>query len=370
MRIVIVGGGVAGLAIGWRLAASGASVDVLERGIAGRASTWAAAGMLAPAAEAGHQNDAHARLCRDARVHWPEFVKALEEASGIAVGFSECGSLTVAQSDSRAQELLERAGAVRANGLRGEWIDAGAARAIEPALAPDSRGALYAPDDAKVDNRALPEALTAALRRAGGRLREACAVQSVQVESGRVTAVTTSAETFAADSVIVAAGAWSSLLKGVAENIFPPVHPAKGQMALLRVPAGAAMPRRLVWGEGIYIVPGREGVLLGATVEDQGYDTSVTREARDMLFANAARTLPVLSGWTVSESWAGLRPRTPDGNPALGETAITGLYMATGQFRNGILFAPVVAEILCDLVLGKNGNANSVAFDPRRFAMS
>ncbi len=367
MKIVIVGGGVAGLAIGWRLATSGASVDVLERGIAGRASTWAAAGMLAPAAEAGHENDAHAQLCRDARERWPEFVEALEETSAIAVGFSVCGSLTVAQSELRARQLLERVASVRANGLRAEWITAETAHAIEPALAPNSLGALYAPDDAKVDNRALPEALGVALRRAGGRLNEACTVHSVHVESDRVKAVRTSAGVFEADSVIVAAGAWSSLLGGVAENIFPPVRPAKGQMALLRGPAGAAPPRELVWGEGIYVVPGRKGVLLGATVEDQGYDISVTREARDFLFANATKILPMLSNWTLSESWAGLRPRTPDGNPALGETAITGLFMATGQFRNGILFAPAVAEILCDLVLGKNRNARAAAFDPRRF---
>ncbi len=368
MKIAIVGGGIAGLAVGWRLAAAGADVDVLERGLAGSGSTWAAAGMLAPAAEASHGNDPHARLAREAREQWPSFARELEEASGIAIGFDVCGSLTVACDDERAAELSERGNFIRAYGEHAEYLSAETALAGEPMLARDIQGALFAADDAKVDNRVVMEALVRAFARAGGHLHENCNVCSVHVEADRAKGVITSDGTIAADCVIVAAGAWSSLLGGLADGTLPPIRPAKGQMVSLRVPQGAAMPRHLTWGDGIYVVSRGQVVLLGATVEDRGFDTSVTREARDQLLARATRILPALGTWSVAESWAGLRPRTPDANPVLGVTGVGGLYMATGQFRNGILFAPVVAEILCKLVLGQGAGELASSFDPRRFA--
>jgi glycine oxidase len=246
-----------------------------------------------------------------------------------------------------------------------EWLSAAKARELEPRLADTTLGALYARDDAQVDNRALAEALAVAFARADGVLREGCEARSLYVVDQRVHGVVTTEGAILADRVVLAAGAWSSL--GSAQYQLPPVRPAKGQMAALTPPPGEAMPQRLVWGEGVYIVPREDTLLLGATVEDTGFETSVSREARDRLIAAAARLMPSLEEWKVSESWAGLRPRTPDSLPVLGETAIAGLFIASGQFRNGILFAPAIADQMRRLVFGSPPDAMTRAFDPKRF---
>lgn len=366
MKVTIVGGGVAGLAIGWRLAETGFDIDILERGICGRAATWAAAGMLAASAEAGASEEPHAVLARAARAGWPDFARALQRTSGIALDFKRCGSLMVAEDEDQARRLSDVGAALRATGEKAEWLSPEEARRREPLLGLQSRGALFSADDARVDNRALGLALALAVARAGGRLRECCMVTALHVESGRARGVVTAEGVVETDCVIVTAGAWMNLLGGAADAL-PPVRPAKGQMVALTPPLGAAMPRCPIWGHGIYMVPGRDRLLIGATVEEAGYDTSVTRAARDALMAGAARLVPELMQWAVSESWAGLRPRTPDDAPVLGRTPIEGLFVAGGQFRNGILFAPAMADIMRDLLLGRPASLPTQGFDPRRF---
>ena len=367
-KILIAGGGVAGLAIGWRLAGAGGAVEIFERGLAGRQGTWAAAGMLAAAAETGVADDAHARLARLGRAQWPDFARELEEASGCSISYRQTGSLLVALDANRAGALSAMARNIRDKGERAEFLSAAQARAREPALTADLAGALHAPDDAQVDNRALGGALATAFLRAGGVLHETAPVRALHIANGRVRGVTTDTGPHAADIVIVAAGAWSSLIETGVPGALPPVRAAKGQMIAMRGPNVAAMPRHLLWGPDIYIVPRRDTVLLGATVEDCGFDTSVSRETCERFVAQAVRLAPGLAAWSIAESWAGLRPLAPDENPVLGETGISGLFIASGQFRNGILFAPVIADILCRLVSGAAVDPLVRAFDPRRFS--
>jgi glycine oxidase len=214
-------------------------------------------------------------------------------------------------------------------------------------------GAVWAPDEAQVDNRALSRALAEAFRRAGGRLRheEATALDAQSV--------VTPASDHVADAVIVAAGAWSCVL-GL------PVSPVKGQMIALAPPAGTALPDPVIWGEGVYLVPRpNEGrLLVGATVEETGFDLTLTQAARDGLRARAEAVLPRLKDWTMVEHWAGLRPMSPDSLPLLGRTKNC-IHVAGGQYRNGILFAPAIADHMRDLVLGKGTVIPE--FDPQRF---
>jgi glycine/D-amino acid oxidase-like deaminating enzyme len=221
-----------------------------------------------------------------------------------------------------------------------------------------------------VDNRALCDALCTVLEKSNIALREQCEVRSLVVQDGRARAIATAQGTIEADRIVLACGAWTNLIGGLGAENLPPVKPAKGQMAALIPPPGKTLPRSLIWAEDFYLVPRHDRVFIGATVEDASFDVSISHDARDRLLEAAVRVLPSLAEWRVVEMWAGFRPRTPDDLPVLGATAIDGLYLASGQFRNGILFAPAIAEYMCGLVMGQPMTEQFRAFDPRRFAAS
>lgn len=366
MKVLIVGAGVAGLAIGWRLAESGLDVEILERGVAGRGATWASAGMIAPGAELGHETSPIMEFAISARAQWPDFAKAVEVASGRSVSYAETGSLLVAENLARAITLQNYA-IRQASGGNAVWLSSAQLREREPLLSHALLGGLYVPGDAQVDNRALTDALSVAVTRAGAKLREHCDVRSVLVQDGRARAVITAEGSFESDIVVLACGAWMNLIGGIGPDLLPPVKPAKGQMIACDPPPGISLPHALIWGEGVYLVPRNTRLFVGATVEDASFDTSISREARASLLASASRLIPALAEWRVAEMWAGLRPRTPDDVPVLGATALGGLYVAGGQFRNGILFAPAVADTLCRLILNQNPRIAVESFNPQRF---
>jgi glycine oxidase len=367
MKILIAGGGIAGLATGWRLAQAGHHVEIIERGRAGRGASWASAGMLAPGVEIGTEPGPLAQFAHQARRAWPAFAQELETESGIHIGLREDGSIIAAENEPRAQYLQQRAHALGAAGMNAEWLSPSALHAREPLLSPDLRGALFVGGDAQADNRALSEALIAALARRGVTLREICEARSLFVDKDRVQGLVTSDGMIAGDAVILASGAWLNHIGGIAPEVLPQVTPAKGQILALETPAGTALPKALLWSEDVYLVPRRNRLFVGATMEDAGFDTSVTNEARAQLLAAAARLIPAAPSWRVAEIWAGLRPRSQDGAPVLGQTSICGLYVAGGQFRNGILFAPLVAETVARAVMGKPVSPPQPRFDPRRF---
>jgi glycine oxidase len=242
------------------------------------------------------------------------------------------------------------------------------ARSMEPILDEGIAGALWAPKEAQVDNRALGDALAIALRRAGGTLIANETVVRIEVVADRAVAARTPFALYAADAFVLAAGAWSGLIDGLPAEAVPPVNPVKGEMLALMPPSGAALPRHVVWGKGVYLVPRGKRLLVGATLEDKGFDTTLTEGAENWLSARAVELMPELRRWVIDEHWSGLRPGSPDGLPLLGPSAVPGLFVATGQHRNGILFAPVVAETLCRSVLTQPQELQP--FDPRRFAGS
>jgi glycine oxidase len=348
VNIVIIGAGVAGLGIGWRLQQAGAAVTILERAQPGGGASWAAAGMLAITAELEDAPEAERALALRAGALWPGFAAELEEASGRAVFYDRSGALLLA-GDAAALEVMR----ARADGdLR--IVDPDEARALVPLLG-ETQGGLWSPQEAHVDNRALGEALAIAFLKAGGVLNPNEA--AVKIEQGTVL---TPYGRYRGDAILIAAGAWSGLLGDI------PVVPVKGEVIALSPPSGAVLPGPVVWGEGVYCVPRHGRLLIGATVQEAGFDTSPSREARDHLRGAAQKLMPELKDWTLADHWAGLRPKSPDGLPLLGPSGQDGVFVAGGQYRNGILFAPAIAREMADLLLGKGTVIPE--FDPRRFA--
>jgi glycine/D-amino acid oxidase-like deaminating enzyme len=277
----------------------------------------------------------------------------LEAASGRSVFLSRVGALLLA-SDAVELEVMQ----TRAQGdLR--ILDARQAKTLVPLLG-NTVGGLWSPHEAHVDNRALGEALAIAFLKAGGLLN----ANEAAVKLERGPAVLTPYGRHEADAVLVAAGAWSGLLDDI------PIQPVKGEVIMLSPPLNQALPVPVVWGEDVYCVPrphlGERGkLLIGATVQEEGFDTSPTPQARDQLWTAARRLMPSLRDWTLTDHWAGLRPKSPDGLPLLGPTAMDRVFVAGGQYRNGILFTPAIAQEMADIILGKREAVPD--FDPRRF---
>jgi glycine oxidase len=364
MKTVIIGGGVAGLSIGWRLAQAGSEVVVLERAQPGRGATWASAGMIAVTPENGDTVTPEAQFAQYSGSLWPSFAAEIEDRSGRKIAFRADGALMVARDDAHARSLAARAAAT---GNKAKFLSAAEARELEPLLAPDIAGALYDATEAQVDNRALGAALASAFVRAGGKLLVNETVVRFEMSGARVTGALTPFATHRGDVFVLAAGAWTSCIAVLPREAMPPIVPVKGEMIALAPPNARALPARIVWGNEVYLVPRHDRLFVGATASHQGFDTSLTDGAVDWLKSHAASVMPSLTGWEIAEHWAGLRPGSPDDLPILGATGVEGLFVAGGQFRNGILFAPAIAEALCSLVLGRSPPSLIAAFNPGRF---
>jgi glycine oxidase len=366
--VVVVGGGVVGLGVAWRAAQAGMAVTVVDPA-PGRGASWAAAGMLAPVTEVHYGEQALLRLNLAAADRWPTFAAELEEAAGAPIGYRRCGTLTVARDadDNAALEDLYRF--QRRCGLQVERLRSRDCRRLEPGLAPSVRGGVLAPGDHQVDNRAMADALQAAGERAGVRLLLG-RVAELLVDGERVTGVTLAGgASLPAGTVVLAAGCWSRDLGGLAAELLPPVRPVKGQLLHLRGPAADPLCRRNVRGLEVYVVPRADGrVVVGATVEEQGFDARVTAGAVHDLLRAALELLPDVAELELAETVAGLRPGSPDNAPLLGPAGVDGLVVATGHYRNGILLAPVTADAVAELLVSGRVPAAIAAFRPDRRA--
>jgi glycine oxidase len=366
--VVVVGGGVVGLGVAWRAAQAGMAVTVVDPA-PGRGASWAAAGMLAPVTEVHYGEQALLRLNLAAADRWPAFAAELEEAAGAPIGYRRCGTLTVARDvdDNAALEDLYRF-QLRC-GLQVERLRSRDCRRLEPGLAPGVRGGVLAPGDHQVDNRAMADALQAAGERAGVRLLLGRAAELL-VDGERVTGVTLAGgASLPAGTVVLAAGCWSRDLGGLAAELLPPVRPVKGQLLHLRGPAADPLCRRNVRGLEVYVVPRADGrVVVGATVEEQGFDARVTAGAVHDLLRAALELLPDVAELELAETVAGLRPGSPDNAPLLGPAGVDGLVVATGHYRNGILLAPVTADAVAELLVSGRVPATIAAFRPDRRA--
>lgn len=357
--VAIVGAGVIGLSIGWRLAAAGCAVDVYEKGEAGRGASWAAAGMLAAGVESEPGEEALLPLTQASQALWPSFAAELEAASGIEVGYRDEGTLVIALTRDDVERLRFTFELQRRLGLEIEWLGGAAALAREPHLSPRVAAACFSPRDVQVDNRSVARALAAAFRRAGGRLHENTSVEAIDIEGNVARGVVVAGTLRRADVVVLAAGAASPDVPGLPEAVRPPVRPVKGQMLALRMDPSAPLLRHVVWAPNAYLVPRRDGrLLVGATVEERGFDDSLTAGGILALLDGVWRALPGAEELAIDEMWVGFRPGSRDDAPILGLCAIDGLVMATGHHRNGILLAPITGDALSALILdGKTPEA-------------
>jgi glycine oxidase len=373
---VVVGGGVIGLGIAWRAALAGMAVTVVDEA-PGRGASWAAAGMLAPVTEVHYGERPLLSLNLAAAARWPAFAAEVEEASGLPVGYRPGGTLAVARDadDNAALEDLYQF-QLRC-GLEVERLRSRECRQLEPGLAPSIRGGILAAGDHQVDNRALVEALLVACQRAGVRMVSG-RVAELAVEADRVTGVLLAGggpipspadgETLAAGVVVLAAGCWSGGLRGLAAEVLPPVRPVKGQLLYLRGPADQPLCSRNVRGLEVYVVPRGDGrVVVGATVEEQGFDTTVTAGAVHDLLRAALELLPDVAELELAETVVGLRPGSPDNAPMLGPAGPDGLVVATGHYRNGILLTPVTADAIAELLATGRAPEMIAPFAPGRF---
>jgi glycine oxidase len=350
--VAVVGGGICGLGIGWRLAAAGCAVDVYEMGTAGHGASWAAAGMLAANVETEPGEEALLALNLESQAAWPAFAAELEAVSGIDLGYRDEGTLVVASHRDDAAELRNTYEFHLSLGLKIEWLTGGQARRLEPHLAPGVSAAVSSVKDHQVDNRQLVRALHEAFLRSGGRLHENTSVEAIEVISRQAKGVQVDGIRREADMVLLAAGAWSYDIDGVPKVARPPVRPLKGQVIALQMEQRAPIVDRVIWGPGIYLVPRRDGTLiLGATVEEKGFDNDLTAGGIFRLLEAAWEILPQIEELPIKDMWVGFRPTSRDDAPILGPTPVEGLVVATGHHRNGVLLAPVTIDAVSAFML-------------------
>jgi glycine oxidase len=366
---VIVGGGVIGLACAWLAARRGLRVRVLERGQPGDGASGVAAGMLAPVGEATWGEEELLSLALDSHARWPGFATDLREASGRDPGFIELGAVHVALDRDESEALRHRFELMRSLELDATWLSAREVRALEPGLSPTAAGGVHAPHESAVDPRLLVEALRAATEASGAELVTGCEVEEAMLDDGRLLGVTTAdGVAHRAERTVLAAGAWSGEASWLPPDARPPVRPVKGEILTLRGPASAPICEHLVVSERVYIVPRPDGrLIVGATVEERGFDTRVTAGGVYELLREAYRALPDVAELELADAVAGLRPCTPDNAPLIGPSTLDGLVLATGHFRNGILLAPATAEAVAALLAEEEPSIDLGAFAPARF---
>lgn len=371
--VAVVGAGVIGLAVGWRLAQRGLSVVVLERAAQPAGQTSAvAAGMLAPISETLATELPLMRLGLASVNAYPDFVGELHDVTGMDTGYLRCGTLLAARDADEAEALARELSLRQSLGLAAHRLRASEARRLEPALAPTLRLALDIPDDHAIDPRKLTAALVRGLASAGGELRPGAGVAGLTVAGDRVTGVRLAdgGGQIAAEHVVIAAGVWSGQIDGIPEEARVPIHPVKGQILRLHDPSGPGLLTRVVRFTGGYLVPRGDGrYVLGATMEERGFDTTVTAGGVFELLRDGFELLPSVTELVIDELSAGLRPTTPDNAPAIGRGALAGLHWATGHFRHGVLLAPITAQIVAAGVAGEGtGTTDDQPFAPTRFA--
>jgi glycine oxidase len=366
---VVIGAGVIGLACAWRAARRGARVCVLERANPAGGATGVAAGMLAPVGEASWGEERLLALNLESLRLWPGFAQEVEADAESEIGFEIRGALHVALDRDEAAELRRRFELHRGLGLASEWLGGRACRALEPGLATVVRGGAHVPGEASVDPRRLVAALLAAAERHGVELRTGAEVTGAEDRAGSWRVETGDGRTFEADAVVAAAGCWSGQAAWLPPEARPPVRPVKGEILTLRGSAAEPVCERIIAGERVYMVPRGDGrLVVGATVEERGFDTTLTAGGVHELLREAYRLIPEIAELEFAEASVGLRPGTPDNAPMIGPSAADGLLIATGHFRNGVLQAPVTAESIAALLAGGDPAFDLAAFSPGRFA--
>ncbi len=368
---IVVGAGVIGLASAWRAAQRGLRVCVVDREAPGAGASRVAAGMLAPVGEASWGERALLDLNLASARAYPDFTTELEQESGAAVGYRCCGALHVALDRDEAEELRRHYELQRSLDLEAEWLRPRECRSLEPGLSPAVAAGVHAAHEGEVDPRKLIAALVTAGERAGVTLLTGAEVSDAVIEGDRLAGVRTAdgRELRANAAVVLAAGCWSGQAGWLPPHAVPPVRPVKGQVLRLQGAADEPLCERIVGADRVYVVPRGDGrVVVGATVEERGFDLTVTAGGVHELLREAYRALPDVAELELVEAIAGLRPGTPDNAPVIGRGAVDGLILATGHYRNGILLAPATADAVAEMLAGGEPSPVVAGLGPDRFA--
>ena len=367
VKVIIIGGGIIGASIAWRLARERAEVVVLERARLGHEASWAAAGMIAPQAEA-QVAGVFFDLCLTARRVFDATVDRLVTDSGLDPEYDPHGILYIALDSAERAELQARARWHREAGALVHELSGTEARKIEPAISAETLYALHLPDNRRVENRKLTQAYVTAALNAGAEFREGVRVDSIAVVRGRATGVRLhDGTTLDADLVIVAAGSWSHHVRGLEADRVA-LHPIRGQMLCFETRPRMLTPA--VFSMRAYLVPRRDGrILAGSTMEDAGYNKVVTLAGIEKITRGALAMVPALAESPFREAWAGLRPATKDLLPVIGHSpSVASVIWATGHYRSGILLSALTGEVVADLVAGRAPSIDLAPFSPARFA--
>ena len=364
--IVVIGGGIIGLAIARRLCQSGSAVTVLEQHRTGRGASWAAAGMLAPHCEFD-EPDPYFILCRTGLERYAGFVESLREETGRPIDFNSTGMIYPALSGGEQARLETRYERHRRNGVYVERLTVREARRLEPNLSNRIRMALRYPDDHQVENRDVVAALAQSVRLRGGVICEGVTARKIVLDGNRVAGVDTTDGLWNTPTVVNAMGCRARYLEGIAAAHRIPIRPVRGQILALRT--GAATPfKHTIYTGGAYLVPRSDGrLIVGATVEEAGFRDEVTLGGVMQLFRSALELAPGLKSWPLDSTWSGLRPVARDGWPVLGAMGTPGLYAASGHGRNGILLAPLTGDLIAETILHERVPPIMRPFLPDRF---
>ncbi|WP_217573043.1 glycine oxidase ThiO [Streptomyces sp. GbtcB7] len=371
--VLVIGGGIIGLVTAWRAAQRGFTVAVVDPEPGGGAAR-VAAGMLAAVTELHYGEQTLLGLNLASARRYPDFAAELTEASGQDLGYRRCGTLAVAMDADDRAHLRELHALQHRSGLESEWLSGRECRRLEPMLAPGVRGGLRVDGDHQIDPRRLAKALVKACERAGVEFHRTWAERLTVVRDRAAGVVTTGGERLAAGQVVLAAGSLSGKLPGVPADVLPPVRPVKGQVLRLTVPKRYApflsrTVRAVVRGSQVYLVPRENGELVvGATSEELGWDTTVTAGGVYELLRDAHELVPGITELPLTETRAGLRPGSPDNAPLLGPTALDGLLLATGHYRNGVLLTPVTGDAMAHVLTTGELPEEARPFTPGRFS--
>ncbi|MFI6929126.1 glycine oxidase ThiO [Streptomyces sp. NPDC050287] len=371
--VLVIGGGIIGLVTAWRAAQRGFATTVVDPGPGGGAAQ-VAAGMLAAVTELHYGEQTLLGLNLESARRYPAFAAELTDLTGQDLGYRRSGTLAVAlDADDRAH-LRELHALQQQSGLDSEWLSGRECRRLEPMLAPGVRGGLRVDGDHQIDPRRLTKALLAACERAGVLFHRSWAERLSVVRERAAGVVTREGVALGAEQVVLAGGSLSGRLAGVPEDVLPPVRPVKGQVLRLTVPERYApflsrTVRAVVRGSHVYLVPRENGELVvGATSEELGWDTTVTAGGVYELLRDAHELVPGITELPLTETRAGLRPGSPDNAPLLGPTALDGLLLATGHYRNGVLLTPVTGDALAHALVTGELPEEARPFTARRFA--
>jgi glycine oxidase len=361
--VAIAGAGIIGASIAFELAQAGLKVALFDRNEPGREASWASAGILSPAPESPAMISM-VPLAKASMDLYPALVANVEEISGEKVGFRPKGTIDVFFGKDAVSDLSTLIALHHGMGLKAEPLRPEDARELEPSLSPELEAAARRPDEASIDNRAFTRALLSAAKKSGVEIVTGAAVTGIAKEAGRCTGLKVGNETVSAKWTVIAAGCFSAEIEGVKE--FAPVRPAKGQMVSLR--ADGLKVERVIWGEKIYIVPRDDGrILAGATVEYVGFDKQVTAGGIEKVLSAAMEVIPEFANARIEETWAGLRPDSPDHLPIIGPTDVEGLVIATGHFRSGVLLTPITARLVRQWITERSVGLDWERLSPMRF---